>query len=176
LPALTDVAEATPFDPERLVRTLAKHRVRYVLIGALAARLQGFPRVTADADITPAMDRLNLARLAAALRQLDARVFVAAIPEGLRFECSAEMLERATLWNLVTNAGRVDVAFQPAGTEGYSDLARGAIPFDVFGTDVEVARLEDILRSKEATGRVKDRQDALILREMIRRSRKNVQR
>ena len=27
--------------------------MKYVLIGAVAARLQGFPRMTADADITP---------------------------------------------------------------------------------------------------------------------------
>lgn len=44
----------TALDPELLVKTLARHRVRYVLIGAMAARLQGFPRMTADADITPA--------------------------------------------------------------------------------------------------------------------------
>ena len=35
---------ARPFDPERLLRALARHRVDYVLIGAVAARLQGFPR------------------------------------------------------------------------------------------------------------------------------------
>ena len=42
--------DVAPLDPERLVTTLARHGVRYVLIGALAARMQGFPRVTADAD------------------------------------------------------------------------------------------------------------------------------
>ena len=33
--------EVAPLDPERMVRVLAKHGVDYVLIGALAARLQG---------------------------------------------------------------------------------------------------------------------------------------
>ncbi len=47
--------DSAPFDPERIVRVLAEHGVDYVLIGALAARLQGFPRLTADADITPAI-------------------------------------------------------------------------------------------------------------------------
>lgn len=56
-----------PFDPEKILRVLAQHGVRFVLIGATAARLQGFPRMTADADITPATDPENLARLAAAL-------------------------------------------------------------------------------------------------------------
>jgi hypothetical protein len=146
---------------------MARHRVKYVLIGALAARLYGFPRVTADADITPSPDPANLERLAAALRELDARVFTESVPEGLGFDCSAAMLQRADMWNLATRAGRVDLAFRPAGTGGYEDLVRGAVHFEVFGTDLEVARLEDILRSKEAADRPRDRQDALLIRAML---------
>ena len=67
--------EIAPLDPERIVRVLAEHGVDYVLIGALAARLQGFPRLTADIDITPARNPENLGRLAAALRELDSRVY-----------------------------------------------------------------------------------------------------
>ena len=167
------MADVAPLDPERLVTTLAKHGVRYVLIGALAARMQGFPRVTADADVTPANDPANLQQLATALRELNARVYTEAVPEGLAFDCSAAMLSRATMWNLVTDAGRVDVSFQPAGTDGYDDLARGAVQYDVFGTVLQVARLEDIVRSKEAANRPKDRQDVLILKEMIRNQRRN---
>jgi len=81
---------AVPLDPERLLHTLAEHDVRFVLIGALAARLQGFPRMTADADITPAKDPENLQRLARALRALDARVYTESIPEGLAFDCSPQ--------------------------------------------------------------------------------------
>jgi hypothetical protein len=60
-------------------------------------------------------------------------------------------------------------AFRPAGTEGYDDLSKGAVHFDVFGIDLEAARLEDILRSKVAADRPKDRQDAVIIRELLRR-------
>ncbi|MDQ3998228.1 MAG: hypothetical protein M3303_14565 [Gemmatimonadota bacterium] len=166
---MSDVAPIAPLDPERLITTLAKHDVRYVLIGAVAARLHGFPRMTADADITPARDADNLGRLAAALRELDARVYTESVPEGLPFDCSATMLARADLWNLVTDAGRLDVAFVPSGTTGYGDLIRNAVSFDVFGTQLDVASLEDIIRSKEAADRPQDRHDVLILREMLGR-------
>ena len=158
-----------PFDPERIITTLARHGVTYVLIGAVAARLQGFPRMTADADITPARDPDNLQRLAAALRDLDARVYTESVPEGLAFDCSPRTLARADLWNLVTAAGRLDVAFIPTGTDGYDDLIRHAVPFDVFGVRLDAASLEDIVRSKEAADRPQDRQDVVILREMLRR-------
>ena len=161
--------DVAPLDPERIVRVLAKHRVRYVLIGALAARLQGFPRLTADADITPQNERDNLARLARALRELDARVYTESVPEGLAFDCSAATLERAEIWNLVTAAGRLDIAFRPSGTDGYDDLSKGAIHFDVFGVDLQAARLEDILRSKKASDRPQDRQDVVVIQEMLRR-------
>ena len=158
-----------PLDPERLITTLARHHVRYVLIGAVAARLQGFPRATADADITPATDGDNLEHLAAALRELNARVYTDSVPEGLTFDCTAASLRRASLWNLVTDAGRLDVAFTPSGTDGYDDLMRDAVRFEVFGETLMAASLADIIRSKEAAGRPQDRQDVVVLREMIRR-------
>lgn len=160
---------SAPLDPERIIQTLARHEVAYILIGALAARLQGFPRLTADADITPARDPDNLEKLAAALRELDARVFTESVPEGLPFDCSAETLARAELWNLVTSAGRLDLAFKPSGTEGFEDLARSAVRFDVFGARLLAADLPDIIRSKEAADRPQDRQDVLVLREILRR-------
>lgn len=157
------------FDPERILRALAARHVRYVLVGATAARLQGFPRLTADADITPARDAENLDHLAAALRDLGARIYTESVPEGLPFSSDAATLARGRLWNLVTDAGRVDVIFEPSGTRGFEDLARSAVTFQVFGIDVRAASLEDILRSKEASSRPQDRQDAIVLREMMKR-------
>ncbi|MFI5245271.1 MAG: hypothetical protein ACHQQR_08610 [Gemmatimonadales bacterium] len=158
-----------PLDPERLIAVLAVHQVRYVLIGALGARLHGFPRLTADADITPARDEQNLEHLASALRELDARVFTESVPEGLAFDFTGRALARADMWNLVTVAGRLDIAFVPAGTTGYDDLARGAVQFDVNGAVLHVARLEDIIRSKVAADRPQDRQDVALMREMLER-------
>ena len=158
-----------PLDPALLITTLARYEVRYVLIGAIAARLYGFPRATADADITPATDAANLERLAAALRELDTRVFTEGVPEGLAFDCSAATLRRARLWNLVTGAGRLDLAFTPSGTKGFDDLARDAVKFEVYGTTILAASLPDIIRSKEAAGRPQDLDDVMVMREMLRK-------
>jgi hypothetical protein len=161
--------QAHPLDPERLLRALAAHGVRYVLVGALAARLNGFPRVTADADITPARDTENLERLAAALRALDAHVWTDGVPDGFAVDCSAAMLARAEGWNLVTTAGRVDLLYRPTGVSGYDELEAEAERFDVFGVSLLVAPLKSILRMKEAADRPKDRQDAAVIRAMIDR-------
>jgi hypothetical protein len=170
-PTRSLVPEIAPLDPEAIVRTLDRHGVRYVLIGAIAARLQGFPRVTADIDITPDKNPANLDRLASALRELNARVYTESVPEGLAFDCSPAMLARSELWNLTTSAGRLDVAFNPSGTKGYDDLAESAVQFEVFGVRILAASLEDIVRSKEAADRPQDRQDLPILRAILRRAR-----
>ena len=162
------MSEIAPFDPERLIRALSRNRVKFILIEALAARLHGFPRLTADADITPASDKANLERLSSALKDLDARVYTESVPAGLAFDRSAAALGRAQMWNLVTNAGRLDIAFTPAGTRGYEDLAEDAEKFEAFGVEFLAASLDDIIRSKEAAGRARDLDDVVLLRALKR--------
>jgi len=166
------VSDVAPLDPELLLRTLKGHKVKFVLIGALAARLYGFPRLTADADITPAMDDANIERLARALRELDARVYTEAVPEGLVFDCSPATLRRAFMWNLVTSAGRIDIAFKPSGTNGFDQLSKNAEKFSAYGVTFLAASIDDIIKSKEAAGRPKDRDDVLILRAIRKQARK----
>ena len=166
--------EAAPLDPERIIRVLAEHSVRYVLIGALAARLHGFPRLTADADITPERTRDNLVHLAAALRELGARVYTESVPEGLPFDCSAATLSRAELWNLTTASGRLDIAFVPSGTEGFADLRTATrCASTSFGVELLAASLPDIIRSKQAADRPQDRQDVVVLLEILRRGERS---
>lgn len=166
---MTEPLARDVFDPVRLVRVLAEHEVRYVIIGAVAARLAGYPLATYDTDMTPEQTRENLTRLAAALRALDARVYTASIPEGLPFDCSAQTLARASVWNLVTTVGRVDLISHPAGSGGYADLVSGANRYDVAGVTVAAASLESIIKMKEAAGRPKDRQAIAIIKAMLER-------
>ena len=57
----------------------------------------------------------------------------------------------------MTRAGDLDVSFVPSGTQGYADLRRDAVTIVVHGVSVPVASLADVVRSKEAAGRDKDR-------------------
>lgn len=163
------VAEPRPFDPAAILRILEEHGVRYVLIGGLAGTLYGSPHVTTHVDITPDDGRDNLERLAAALEELDARVRTEGEPEGLPFDRSAEMLQRSEILNLTTRFGDLDLTFRPAGTDGYDDLRRGALEMEIHDTTVTVAALADVIRSKEASGREKDRLTLPTLRRLLER-------
>lgn len=155
------------FEPEVMLEVLARHEVHFVVIGAFAASLHGSPVRTGDADIAPATDRQNLERLGDALTELGARIRVVGEPEGLAFDSSGEALSRAQIWNLITPHGDLDISFVPSGTQGYEDLIRDAVTYEIAGVHVKVASLADVIRSKEAADRPKDRAVLPTLRELL---------
>lgn len=156
-----------PFQPEELLAHLQAHGVRYILIGGLAAVLQGSPLPTLDVDICPARERENLERLAGALRQLDARLRVARSEVGVAFPCDATFLGNVQVLNLVTRFGDLDLSFVPSGTKGYDDLVARAVQIPIRHLKVAVAAVEDIIRSKEAANRPKDQRALPLLRQLL---------
>jgi hypothetical protein len=157
------------FDPIAVFRALADHDVAYVAIGGLAATLHGSPLTTGDLDICPAADPANLERLATALTSIDARIWSDREPDGVPLPSDGVLLTQAKVWNLITAHGRVDLSFEPSGTKGYRDLIRDAVTFDVEGVPVPAASLGDVIRSKEAAGRERDRAALPTLRRLLER-------
>jgi hypothetical protein len=159
------------FRPADVLAALQRHDVKYVLIGGLAATLHGSPVTTQDADICPERDPENLERLSAALRALHARIRTEGVDDGLPFACDAKFFQMMSMANLVTDAGDVDVTFDPAGTSGYAELARNAVTIEVDGVAIPTASLEDVIRSKTAADRPKDRAVLPVLHEVLRQLR-----
>jgi hypothetical protein len=161
------------FDPEAMLSALSKGGVRFILIGGMAAVLHGDVGVTVDIDVVPERTDENLARLAVALRGLGARIRTEGVPGGLSFDCSVEFfrnLPADAIVNMTTEAGDLDLAFCPSGTSGFADLNRDAI--DIQAADrlhILVASLEDVIRSKAAADREKDRLALPRLRRLLDR-------
>jgi hypothetical protein len=143
-----------PFDPLSLLETLARRKVRFVVVGGIAGRLLGSPTVTRDLDICHARDAANLRALAAVLAELHAQLRGA--DPGLPFHADARTLRAGDAFTLKTDAGDLDLLGTPAGTDGYADLARTATLMDLGGVQVLVAAVDDLIRMKRAAGRPKD--------------------
>jgi hypothetical protein len=158
------------FDPVAMLAVLVRHHVRFVVIGGVAARLRGAPLLTQDVDVAPDTEPANLTRLAEALQELEARLRTAAEPEGVVFPLDPSLLSSASIWNLVTRFGDLDLVMAPEGTAGYRDLVRDAEEMKVALEPplvVAVASLADVIRSKEAAGREKDRAALPLLRRTL---------
>jgi hypothetical protein len=160
-----------------MLSALTKEKVRFVLIGGMAAVLHGDVGVTIDLDVVPDREAANLERLARALRRLGARIRTEGQPEGLAFDCSAEFfrnLSPDSIVNMTTQAGDLDVTFCPSGTQGFQDLRRDAIEIEAAESlHIMVASLADVIRSKEAAGREKDRLALPRLRRLLDRLRQD---
>jgi hypothetical protein len=166
------VAESIPYQPDAMLEVLERHRVLYIVIGGFAAELRGSPYVTRDVDVTPSRTRENLGRLAAALSELEAKLRVTDLEYPFEIKLDDRTFDHGTTWTFVTKHGYLDIVLLPDGTRGYDDLKRGATWEEI--TDVlaiSVASLADVIRSKEAAGREKDRAVLPILRQVLERSR-----
>jgi predicted nucleotidyltransferase len=154
---------------EAILEVLVRHEVRFVVIGGYAAAIAGSPFVTFDLDITPEVSDVNLARLSAALTELDAKIRIEGEDVGIPFAHDATSLAGMQVLNTITKLGHLDVALVPSGTGGFADVGAQALPVELGGVVVQVASLADIIRSKEAAGRDKDRRVLPTLRDMLRR-------
>ncbi|HEY5303878.1 MAG TPA: DUF6036 family nucleotidyltransferase [Acidimicrobiales bacterium] len=145
------------FDPLQILGVLRHHRVNFVVVGGLAAVVHGSDMATFDLDVTPERRAQNLERLVGALRELGATIRVEGAPEGIAFEPSAPLLSRLTVLNLTTHHGDLDLVMTPAGLGDYDEMVRRAQEITVDGVTIQVASLADVIASKEASNRVKDR-------------------
>lgn len=157
------------FDGRAILQVLHRHGVAFVLVGGFAAAVHGSPLPTRDVDVVPRQTPDNLHGLSAALSELDARIRTDGVPEGLPFVHDADSLATLRTLNLQTRHGDLDITVEPSGTTGYDDLRRDAVEVVLRGTPVLVASLADVIRSKEAAGRSKDRRALPVLRELLAR-------
>ena len=144
------------FLPGSLLGVLNEHQVKFVVIGGVAARLHGSIRKTGDVDVCPEASVENADRLAAALRALDARIFVDEKTPALPFAIDGHAILRLAIMNLLTRFGRLDVIWDPPGSDGYDALDDEAVTMDVLGETVRVTSLSGLIRMKAAAGRPKD--------------------
>jgi hypothetical protein len=147
----------SPFDPERVLRTLNAHGVKYVVIGGLASQVLGLALVTRDTDICYERSPENIKRLADALQELRAKPRVARVDEDLPFLLDGKTIAAGDSFTFNTDAGPFDILATPSGTRGFTDLDARASDYDFGdGLTVRVVDLDDLIRMKEAAQRPKD--------------------
>jgi predicted nucleotidyltransferase len=146
---------------DQILKTLLDARVRFVLIGGLASQVHGSPSLTGDVDICFALDGENLHRLS------DALASMAAIRRGLEGGIHAPIDHRALragdVFTLSTRFGDLDLLAHPEPQLDFEKLVSRSIAAGIFGMEVPVASLEDLMAMKRAAGRPKDRIELEIL-------------
>lgn len=127
------------------------HRVRYLFIGKSGAILLGFPDTTQDADVFVERSRENGRALVQALRRLGFALT----------EAQAAEIERGKDFVQLKNGPfDLDLVFAPDGLEQFEQAWRRRVEVEGF----PVCHIDDIIASKAATNRQKDRESLPRLR------------
>jgi hypothetical protein len=122
-----------------------RHRVRYLFIGKSGAILLGYPDTTQDADIFVEKDAANCESLVQALRE---------VGFDLTDDQAGEVRRGKDFIQLKNGPFDLDLIFAPDGIERFGDAWERRVEEQGF----PVCNIDDIIRSKEATNRAKDRE------------------
>jgi len=141
-------------DFQAALLALREGGVEFVLVGGLAAVLQGAPVQTYDVDIVPARDEVNLAKL---LRVLDSIDAIYRMQPSRRLKPDASHLRSPGHQNLVTTCGYLDVLGTIGRGSTYEDLLPHTIEMGIGGgLRVRVLDLATIIALKEELAGEKD--------------------
>jgi hypothetical protein len=136
---------------QEIRQTFGRHRVRYLFIGKSGAILLGFPDTTQDADLFVQKTPDNARALVGALRELG---FVLNDEQASQIERGKDFMQ------LKDGPFDLDVIFAPDGIERFEDAWNRRIEVEGF----PVCHIDDIIASKAATNRQKDRESLPRLR------------
>jgi predicted nucleotidyltransferase len=152
------------------LRALARHGVDFVVVGGIGAALQSAPITTLDLDVVHSTKPANVARLLAALEEMDA--YYRLQPER-RHRPNETHLASPGHQLLMTRYGPVDVLGAIGNGRRYEDLLPHAFEMDLGeGVRVRVLNLETLIATKEESGREKDLAALPLLRSALAATRR----
>ena len=158
---------AGPMKPSfrEILELLNKYEVEYIVVGGVAAVIQGAPITTFDIDTLIRVGEDNAERLSCALEELDARY--REHRSGIR-PTKKDILAGGHLL-LMTQAGPLDLLGFIGDKHRYEDLLPRTTEVSMsFGT-FRILDLEELIRQKRESNRPKDRAMLELLEEALKR-------
>ena len=137
-----------------MLKGLIDAKIEFVVIGGVAARAHGSPRITEDLDVCYCTEKENLDLLAGLLASWHA--YPRGVGSGLPFIMDRRTLETKPVLNLTTDQGALDLFDVVAGVGEFAAVSKASV--DIDGGDVRFLALDlpGLVRAKKAAGRPKD--------------------
>lgn len=136
-------------DYKEMLECLSEEKVSFLLVGAYAVAVYGYPRATKDIDLLVRAAPDNASRLVKALARFGASL------EGIT---EADFATEGIVFQIGNSPRRIDILTRITGVEFESAYANHKV-VTVEGMQVPVISLEDLIANKRATGRTQDLAD-----------------
>lgn len=138
----------------RVLGTLVKGNIDFIVVGGLAAAAHGSAAATFDVDVVYSRSRENITRLVATLAPFEP--YLRGAPPGLPFKWDEKAVKMGLNFTLTTTLGNIDLLGEAAGGGDYSALLPYTVFSDMYGVRCRCVDLERLIRMKRAAGRIKD--------------------
>ena len=139
---------------EEILTRLVRAKVRFVVIGGVAATIQGSARFTNDLDICYDPSSDNVERLVTLLRSWHA--YLRGVEPGLPFLLDARAFRTTPVMTLTTDVGDIDVLDVVPGVGSFDAVLRASEVAQVGTVRFHSLGLEGLIASKRAVRRPKD--------------------
>jgi predicted nucleotidyltransferase len=141
-------------DYKKIIPTLVQGKIKFIIIGGVAAIVHGSARTTFDLDVVYSRDLKNIRRLVKALKPFSP--YLRDVPEGLPFIFDEKTVQKGLNFTLKTELGYLDLLGEIVGGGIYEDLLPHSQEIKVFGVTCLCLGLERLIHVKRAAGRPKD--------------------
>jgi predicted nucleotidyltransferase len=141
---------------QKLLPSLVRGGVDFVLVGGVAGIVHGSARVTYDVDLVYSRSDENIARLVKVLAPH--APYPRDAPEGLPFTWDVKTIRSGLNFTLSTGLGDLDLFGEIIGGGSYDDLLPHSVEVEAFDVWFRCVDLATLISIKAATGRAKDRE------------------
>jgi len=139
---------------EDIIVALVTDGIRFVVIGGVAATIQGSARFTNDIDFCYDTAPDNVERFAARLAQWNA--YLRGVERGLPFVMDARAFRITPVMTLTTDVGDIDVMDIVPGVGRYEDAVRKSDRIAIGSVEFLSLTLDALIASKRAVRRPRD--------------------
>lgn len=161
----TSSGKSAGADLSAILEGLIEAGVEFILVGGLAAVVQGAPVTTLDIDIVHNRSSENIARLLAFLKSIDA---VHRRPDNRVVKPKKEDISGTGHALFTTRLGPLDVLAVIEEGRAYQDLLEHTVEIEFRGHTVRVLKLKTLVELKRTSRDPKDKQRLPVLEETLR--------
>ena len=147
-----------------ILELLNKHEVEFIVVGGVAAVIQGAPVTTFDLDTLVRIREDNAERLSLALNELDARYRE---HQSIVRPTKEDIMAGGHLL-LLTRAGPLDLLGFIGDKSRYEDMLPRSTEISMAVGTLRVLDLDELIRQKKESDRPKDRAMLELLEEALR--------
>ena len=136
-------------DYKEMLQCLAEENVKFLLVGAYALAVHGYPRATMDIDLWVMPSSDNAAAVLRAVQRFGAPL------HGLTLN---DLQKDDTVFQIGVAPRRIDIITGASGLR-FDEAFQRSSQIEIEGIQVHIPSIDDLITNKRASGRTKDLAD-----------------